>query len=284
MLNQHSSLRFHIIAGNHDCDAQNNSVRALAACTEANTRVYIHAEFAEDGEFFYPHSGYGETFESATSCILFGHGQMEGLKVNGFELESTGSAMSLMQDVAKRYNRVFLGHIHKPTRLRQTTHGIDVIYPGSVFPCSFGEISERKGFWNLQSDEFVPFDSIDGNDPVCVGEVSIKNGKARLNWGHTKPKSKGQTLVVKIRELDESSSGIAKDVMKRFADRGFIVSSYQRRVRSKTDRATVTLESIKGEINHTEVFDEYVDANYSDHRLLSVVKRSGQKMIEAARK
>ena len=87
--------------------------------------------------------------------VLISHAQLDGLKVDGFELESTGSAMSLSQDTAKQYERVFLGHVHKPSRIRKKN--MDVIYPGSLFPCTFGEIGDRKGFWDLTKDKFHIF-------------------------------------------------------------------------------------------------------------------------------
>ena len=75
-------------------------------------------------------------------------------------------------------------------------------------------------------------------------------------------------LLVKVREFtDRSAMSMerTKEVMQRFADRGLIVSSYERTVEGSKKRKVRRLASIKGEINHEDIFERYVTDNYSDH-------------------
>lgn len=303
---QFPKINFYVIEGNHDCDAHSSGVHALSRCVHENVYVYpaptyrtVDGRSSKFGCLFYPHVGYGEEFEiydgeSDESTILLGHGHLEGIKTNGFELESTGSAMLLSREAASKFQQVFLGHIHKPSRIRQKRKDLEVIYPGSPFPCTFGELGERKGFWDMESDRFVKFSEItdyllpfyhDAPPYVCLGEVTIRNGKASVDWGDRHPKNytgNNRILLVKVRELDDPDSfGMerTKTIMQRFADRGFIVSSYERKSRTTQKANNRNLESIKGEINHEEVFEDYVNANYSDHKYLPMVVRSGKKLI-----
>ena len=298
------NLMFNILPGNHDCDGKHRSTVTLSMALGG---VVIEEVMDRDKRFiFYPHTGYGDSFhtekwksEDKKNRCLMGHGQLEGVKVNDFELESTGSAMLLTSDVAKQFKTVFLGHVHKPSRIRQKKSGIDVIYPGSLFPCTFGEIGDNKGFWDLANDAFIGFDTLPF-DPLVVnplhlrgvvvpevfmGEVTIKDSKARVNWGLRRPlptSTNPPLMIVKVKEYSEDRASFDSDrtrrIMDRFSDKGFIVSSYERVVTGK-GKEIRSLESIKGEVNHEKIFEEYVEKNYGDHSYKRVIKAAGKKMI-----
>ena len=290
-------VRLHIIPGNHDCDSHYSNVRALQLTSDIQTFfVQTMTRIGEHVVEIVPHMGYGADVVpnggGGDDRVLLSHAQLEGLKVNGFELESTGSAMSLSQETAKKYGRVFLGHVHKPSRIRKKKSNLDVIYPGSLFPCTFGEIGDNKGFWDFTSDKFISFfdipDVVYGGHQtgpnVCMGEVTIKGGKARINWGALKPTGgEDEMRIVKVHEFSEDRSSMSidrtKEIMQRFSDRGLIVSSYIRTVQGRRDEIE-RLESIKGEINHEQLFNDYVDANYGDHKYHKIIKAAGRRMLE----
>ena len=65
---------------------------------------------------------------------------------------------------------------------------------------------------------------------MFMGEVTIKGGKARINWGALKPTGgKNEMRIVKVHEFSEDRSAMSidrtKEIMQRFADRGLIISS-----------------------------------------------------------
>ena len=315
------SFRDHVeifmISGNHDCDARYCALRGLTLssfpllnnCVIINKHVSVsrHTDLIQRGQdivtgpdrcIYYPHSGYGEEFEidgDVEEATLFGHGQLEGLKHNGFELESTGSAMLLTIEEAQRYDRVFLGHIHKPARIQKK--GFDVTYPGSVFPCSFGEIHEKKGFCDLKNDEFIQFTDLESmpfyvteeddqrnGTRVILGEITVQDGKARVKWGNSKPgkSNSNDLLIVKVREHRKRGGGSdeTKEIMQKFWKKGIVVSSYERIVEAENPRKVEVLESIKGDLNHEEIFEAYVNANYANHEHLRVVKSAGKRIIQ----
>ena len=291
-------VKVYIISGNHDCDAGYDATTAILYSVRSE-RLQVITECVEtlgsDG-YLCPHLGYGEEFPDSPppNAILFGHGQLDGLKINGFEMESTGSAMRLTRDTASKYSRVFLGHIHKAARIKNKKMKIDVVYPGSPFPCTFGEIGDMMGFWDYNLDKFVPFKSIPISNfevvrpspDIFMGEVTIKVGKARINWGDSKPKESDDSMcLVKVREFtDRSAMSMerTKEVMQRFADRGLIVSSYERMVEGGSKRKVRRLASIKGEINHEDIFERFATDNYAEHEHFDVLVRTGKSMIRKA--
>ena len=114
-------VKVYLISGNHDCDSGYDATTAILHSIKSE-RLQVITDCVEtlgSNGYVCPHLGYGEEFPDSPppNAILFGHGQLDGLKVNGFELESTGSAMRLTRDTASQYSRVFLGHIHKSHRI-----------------------------------------------------------------------------------------------------------------------------------------------------------------------
>lgn len=292
------SLWFHIIPGNHDCASETNStdsVRLLAAkFGSVSVYTYQQGVMLDGGMYeFVPHAGYGKPFELQGRAfdVLFGHGQLEGIQIGAFELESTGSAMSLSRDAAALVNRVFLGHIHVKT-IEKDGH-VHVTYPGSLFPCTFGEIKDKKGFWDMKKDTFVPFTvanestfSVFQDTPIAphisLGIADVKDGRVRMKWGSNKPRADSMKII-KVNEVITCRDALRPDwtrkVLRNFSDRGICVSSYDRVFLDKQERPS-EVESIKGNLNHQEVFDAYVDANYKEHKYYKLIKMSGRKMLE----
>lgn len=155
-------VKVHIIGGNHDSSAKYTAVRIAQASGHRNVVVHLKPSVLEIGGvpvIMLPHMcnkdlnevGFKRDFHLyewlnhyiTKDTIVVSHAQV-GQHFGGPDRElETGTALTIDTKKLKTLPRMFLlGHIHNQTHIRRK----HVMYPGSLVPCTFGEIDDVKGY------------------------------------------------------------------------------------------------------------------------------------------
>jgi exonuclease SbcD len=117
--------------------------------------------------------------------VIVGHLSYKGCVV-GSEEVLLESAVNFFPEVPKKkINKVFLSHIHKFQLLKRGD--LEIIYPGSIVRCDFGERNEEKGFvvydfekndWKFKKLNTVGYKQINidlvNKNTVSLNEEKIK--------------------------------------------------------------------------------------------------------------
>lgn len=292
-----------ILLGNHS--ASNSSRNALVPIKEIgykNIKIWDDVGYKdEDGIrwIFCPHivkSKIGLKFEEDNEkqmegylkdkihslvkprTILLGHLQYKGAVVGSEETLLEGGVNFFPQIDKKNILRIFLGHIHRFQMIKW--NGVEIVYPGSLVRCDFGEREEEKGFIiydNKKDDwEFFKLDTIEYKqiniDLVSKDHIDLDDEKI-------KRVAKGKILKIVINVSEENRKKInIEEIESAFSKHGFI---------SKIDRNVVSSDKKKKarkfSLNPEVVFREYIEDTVEDEGKKKKLIDLGMKIIDEVR-
>ena len=212
-------IQITIIPGNHDCDIKWSStvipdkasfpnvsvIKVPTTCTFEKRKVNFlpHLPKRAEEEFFKMYGSYGAYFKKNRGDVLIGHAYPTGA-VNSSEREmEAGNAIEFNRKDFPKYELVVLGHVHKLQVLMQS-NSYDIVCPGSIPMCNFGEVSDDKCFMHLDLStmqyEMISFTAGQQYKQVKIDLVN----KDALNLSAKKIKriAKGKLLKIVVHARD----------------------------------------------------------------------------------
>lgn len=206
--------------------SRDGSEQALIACLPfPHERQVNYVDCFTRGDIS-PHEAYsrrvgahlqalGEAFEPEAINLMVAHLMMDGGRVGGGEraLHLTDTYAVKPQDIPAAAQYVALGHLHRQQLLAEAP--APTCYSGSILQLDFGEITQRKGFMEVEARPLRPARM--NFIPLASGRQlrDVSGSEAELEQIASKDQFADDWLRVTV-ELDAPRVGLGEKIRKLF--------------------------------------------------------------------
>lgn len=228
LFNEYKDIQFILIDGNHDLTGKGSDIASALTPFMRYDNVKVISGKSEkiDDIYFVPYiQNMKEDIVNESADILISHfGLNEATLDSGISIRTDIS----INDLRNKYQKVFLGHYHKPQDL--ITPDIAVYYTGSPIQLNWGEKNQEKRFLvydngNIISiptegyTKLVEFLVTDDNKENVLNEIAqLKEQNVEITV-----KTKDKTLqlnsdnvrIVDVSEEDITNRGLSQSMTKR---------------------------------------------------------------------